>query len=258
MQKKSYAKVNIFLKITGKRGNYHELASRFVRVKNLYDLLSFVKEDNETFTLEGNFGCKTEQNTIYKAYVLLKEQFSFLEEEFKTILVKVEKNIPEFAGLGGGSSNCACFLNMCNEHFSLGLSKDELANMGSKIGADVAFFVYEYDSANVSGIGEIVKEFNEESLEIETFTPLIACNTVKIYQKYRADFYHVISREEKNKLMSMKSLDVLKIMDIKEANDLYQAAYALYPSLKENEKNNWYFSGSGSTFFKVKNGKRKS
>ena len=256
MQKKSYAKVNIFLKITGKRGNYHELASRFVRVKNLYDFISFIPVENKTFTLEGNFGCETSQNTIYKAYLLLKERFSFLEEEFKTIKVKVEKNIPEFAGLGGGSSNCACFLNMCNEHFSLNLTKDELAKIGSKIGADVAFFVYEYDSANVSGIGEVVEEYKEESLEIETYTPSISCNTVKIYQKYRADFYRAVSREEKNQLMSMKSIDVLKIMDIKEANDLYQAAYALYPSLKENEKNNWYFSGSGSTFFKVKNGKR--
>jgi len=258
VQEKSYAKVNIFLKITGKRGNYHELASRFVRVKNLYDCLSFVKEDNETFTLEGNFGCKTEQNTIYKAYVLLKERFSFLEKEFKNIKVKVEKNIPEFAGLGGGSSNCACFLNMCNAYFSLNLSKEELASIGSKIGADVAFFVYEYDSANVSGIGEVVEEFKEDALEIETYTPLLDCNTVKIYQKYRAAFYSETSKEQSSKLMSMKSLDVLKILNIKEANDLYQAAKTLYPSLRENEKNNWYFSGSGSTFFKVKNGKRKS
>ena len=43
MTRRSYAKVNIFLKIAGKRGDYHELVSRFVRVKNLYDTVRFVK-----------------------------------------------------------------------------------------------------------------------------------------------------------------------------------------------------------------------
>ena len=42
------------------------------------------------------------------------------------------------------------------------LSKDELCEIAVKIGADVPFFVYEYDSANVTGIGEIVEKFDEE------------------------------------------------------------------------------------------------
>ena len=254
MEKKSYAKVNIFLKITGSRGNYHELASRFVRVKSLYDVMTFTVSSNDKFTLEGSFGCELEKNTIYKAYLLLLLKFPSLENEFKNISVKVKKNIPEFAGLGGGSSNCACFLNMTNEYFKLNLSKDELSSIGSQIGADVSFFVYEFESANVSGIGEIVEEFKEDVLDIKTYTPNIECNTIKIYQKYRKDFYNETSKEEVEKLMSMNSLEVLDYLNIKEANDLYAPAYTLYPQLKENEKNNWYFSGSGSTFFKVNNG----
>ena len=65
MTKKSYAKVNIFLKIANKRDNYHELVSRFVRVHNLFDIITFKKEVCLDFTLEGNFGCTTKQNTIY-------------------------------------------------------------------------------------------------------------------------------------------------------------------------------------------------
>ena len=72
MTKKSYAKVNIFLKIVGKRDNYHELVSRFVRVKNLFDMITFEKGDFEDFTLEGDFGCTTQQNTIYNGRFLLK------------------------------------------------------------------------------------------------------------------------------------------------------------------------------------------
>ena len=84
---------------------------------------------------------------------------SEVKEFFKKNIVKIDKNIPEFAGLGGGSSNCATFLNMVNQACNLNLSKEELAKIGSNIGADVPFFVYEFDSANVSGIGEIVEEF---------------------------------------------------------------------------------------------------
>ena len=53
----------------------------------------------------------------------------------------------------------------------------------------------------------------------------------------------------------MKSIDILKEFNIKEANDLYEPALSIYPLLKEYEKENWFFSGSGSSFFKVNNGK---
>ena len=170
MTKKSYSKVNIFLKIVGLRDNYHLIASRFVRVKNLFDTISFIKKDVDNFSIEGNFSCILEKNTVYKAYKEL-EKFDEVKEFFKKNIVKIDKNIPEFAGLGGGSSNCATFLNMVNQACNLNLSKEELAKIGSNIGADVPFFVYEFDSANVSGIGEIVEEFNEESLNIEVITP---------------------------------------------------------------------------------------
>ena len=54
MKEKSYAKVNIFLKIAGKRENYHELVSRFVRVHNLYDTISFVKTSRKAVEIIGN------------------------------------------------------------------------------------------------------------------------------------------------------------------------------------------------------------
>ena len=75
---RAFQKVNIFLKIAGKRENYHELVSRFVRVHSLYDLISFEKKDCTEFTLIGDFGCETKKNTIYKAYEKLKEKgFTF-------------------------------------------------------------------------------------------------------------------------------------------------------------------------------------
>ena len=250
MTKKSYAKVNIFLKIVGLRDNYHLIASRFVRVKNLFDTISFIKKDVDNFSIEGNFSCILEKNTVYKAYKEL-EKFDEVKEFFKKNIVKIDKNIPEFAGLGGGSSNCATFLNMVNQACNLNLSKEELAKIGSNIGADVPFFVYEFDSANVSGIGEIVEEFKEESLNIEVITPKIACDTGKIYKNFREKFYKELNKDEVKELFVTNSKDILKKFSINEANDLYFSALDLNRDLKKFEKDNWFFSGSGSSFFKI-------
>ena len=250
MTKKSYAKVNIFLKIVGIRENYHLIASRFVRVKNLFDTISFIKKDVDNFSIEGNFSCILEKNTVYKAYKEL-EKFDEVKEFFKKNIVKIDKNIPEFAGLGGGSSNCATFLNMVNDICNLNLTKDELSKIGAKIGADIPFFIYEYDSANVSGIGEIVEEFIEEPLKIEVVTPNILCNTALIYKTFRENYYKELDKEKAKELFATNSKDILKSFSIKEANDLYESALSLNPGLKEFEKEKWFFSGSGSSFFKV-------
>ena len=85
MTRKSYAKVNIFLKISNKRETYHELVSRFVRVKNLFDIVEFKEGSFSEFILEGDFGCNTKQNTIYKAYLKLKDISFHVEDYFKHI-----------------------------------------------------------------------------------------------------------------------------------------------------------------------------
>jgi len=253
VRKKSYAKVNIFLKIAAKRGNYHELVSRFVRVHKLYDLISFTKSSRREFNIIGNFGCKLESNTVYKAYKELVK-YDNVKEFFENHDVEIEKNIPEFAGLGGGSSNAATFLIMTNEICNLNLSKDELCKIAVNIGADVPFFVYEYDSANVTGIGEIVEEFQEEVLDIDTITPKIMCNTGEIFSIFREKFYKEISEYDAKKLLEMKSKEILEQFDVKNANDLYEPAITAKPELREYSKGSWYFSGSGSSFFKVNNG----
>ena len=254
MVEKSYAKVNIFLKIADKRENYHELVSRFVRVHNLYDIMSFVKTSRKAITIIGDFGCKMESNTVYKAYNLIKD-LKGVEEFFLNHEIVIDKKIPEFAGLGGGSSNAATFLIMANKYCNLNLSKDELSKIAVQIGADVPFFVYEYDSANVTGIGEIVEKFDEELLNIDTITPKIKCNTGEIFKIFREKFYKQISKEESKRLMQMKSIEILKEFDIKKANDLYESALSLYPQLSDYAKKDWYFSGSGSSFFRINDGK---
>jgi 4-diphosphocytidyl-2-C-methyl-D-erythritol kinase len=251
---KAYAKVNIFLKITGKRENYHEILSRFMRVDSLYDELSFVPKDEESFKIIGNFSCQTNQNSIYKAYFALKEATGSesLEKLMRTHGVNVKKQIPAFAGLGGGSSDAATYLKMCNEVLHLGLSLNELARIGVQVGADVPFFIYGYESANVSGIGEIVEEFKEDTLNFEIFTPNVEISTPKVYQAYRENFYNPIDETTAQELKCTTSLDILKNMSAKEANDLFEPALQEYKELKNHYEHGWHFSGSGSSFFKVR------
>ena len=250
---KSYAKVNIFLKITGKRENYHEIISRFMRVSTLYDELSFASKNRDNFEIIGDFSCTTEQNTIYKAYKALLDvtESESLKKLMQTYAVKVDKNIPAFAGLGGGSSNAATYLKMCNEVLHLGLSKNELAKIGSSVGADVAFFVYGYDSANVGGVGEIVEEFKEDILEFEIYTPKVEISTPKIYNSYRENFYSPIDGFETYELKNKTSIEILNTMSIDAANDLFKPAMQEHKELKNHYRAGFHFSGSGSSFFRV-------
>ena len=256
---KAYAKVNIFLKITGKRENYHEIVSRFMKVATLYDELSFVSKKDiaakaNEFKIIGNFSCDTKQNTIYKAYIALKEATSSdaLEKFMQSYAVSVDKHIPSFAGLGGGSSDAATYLKMCNEVLHLGLSFNELAQIGLHVGADVPFFIYGYKSANVSGIGEIVEAFDEELLPFDLYTPEIQISTPQVYKVYREKFYAPIDGCKAETFKKKSSLDILNELDAKEANDLFAPALHAYSDLEQHYQDGYYFSGSGSSFFRLK------
>lgn len=252
MQYRAYAKVNIFLKITGKRDSYHTITSRFMRVSSLYDTLWFEPKSNPEFEIRGNFDCDIGSNTIYKAYknLLAATNSDKLSHWMENNAVCVDKQIPSFAGLGGGSSDAATYLHMCNEQLELELSTEALAVIGANVGADVPFFVYGYESANVSGIGEIVERYDEKPLEFEIITPQIQISTPAVYNYYREHLYAPINSDEAVKLQLMSSLDILTTINPKEANDLYPAALKSYPELCEKE--GWYFSGSGSSFFRLK------
>ena len=252
---KAPAKVNIFLKITGKRNNYHMLLSRFMQVEDLYDILSFVPKEHEAFEIQGNFSCTIEENTIYKAYLALYQatNSNALQQLMQTHAVNVEKNIPAFAGLGGGSSDAATYLKMCNELLGLGLSTEKLSQIGATVGADIPFFIHGYASANVSGIGEIVEPFDEEPLSLQINTPAIEISTPAVYKMFREHFYKELSGHEYDRLAAMDSKTVLEHYSMNEANDLFEPAIVLYPELKKHIQHGWFFSGSGSSFFKVKN-----
>jgi len=256
MKIKAPAKVNIFLKITGTRDNYHTLRSRFVRIDDIYDTISFNKKDDSEniyndFLLECNIELPR-KNTVSFAYELLSEKFNIVKKFFKDYKVILEKRVPHGAGLGGGSSDAAAFLRLCNEVCELNLNNESLAKIGEKIGADVPFFVYNYQSANVEGIGEIVTPFEETPPKLKLFTPQIHCDTAKVYKTFRKDFYDLVDKNSGSEWLETDSLTLLNQHKPEDLNDLFPAAIKAYPELKTFVTPDYFFSGSGSTFFKMK------
>ena len=251
----AHAKVNIYLKITGYQEEYHTLNSRFIKVEDLYDTIEFIPYECDSFTIEGCDDIPLESNTIYKVYKALNDFTGDLDilNFFYKHKVVVTKRIPTQAGLGGGSSDAAAFMRLVKEACKLLVSTDELVEIGSKIGSDIPFFIYDYSSANVAGFGEIVMPFEELPLTLELFTPEIKCDTTKVYKTFHDYLLRTVDLTSFFGWNQMDSRTLLKlIQDPIALNDLYPAAMATYPELEKLDTKGWFFSGSGSTFFRLK------
>lgn len=246
---KSFAKINVFLKVVGTRGNYHEILSRFVLCEQLFDEIYFKRSNSFAIECDNK---EIKENIIKKVIDELKKAgFSNeLDEFFSSHKIIINKQIPIGAGLGGGSSNAATFLLMVNDELNLNIKRENLMQIASKIGADVAFFVSGYKAANVSGIGEIIEEFDDEVPNLNIFTPNVFCSTPMVYQEFRSNFLQYIDVNAAKKMQNLKSKELLEIYKNEELNDLFAPCFKLYPQM--NEFRDKFLSGSGSSVFSVK------
>lgn len=145
------AKVNYRLDVVAKRPDgYHELRMIMQRI-GLYDQVTI-----ELCTIPGiRVTCGQsgvpdgEGNIAWKAARKLLDLF----DKPCGVSIAIEKNIPVAAGLGGGSSDCAAVLLGLNQLLELGLSREQLMEIGVTLGADVPFFVFQ-QTALAEGIGE--------------------------------------------------------------------------------------------------------
>jgi 4-diphosphocytidyl-2-C-methyl-D-erythritol kinase len=254
---KSYAKINIFLKLIRRDDKFHFLISRFFKIDSLYDELFFtpvIKSPiKDNFQIIGNnLPCSTKDNLIYKLYLkLLQTQYEKkIKEFFNNYNLHINKNIKVFAGLGGGSSNVATFLKMINQELSLKLNIDDMLFLCDDIGSDIAFFLYDFKIANVFGKGEIIKEHKEEIKNINIKMTKELCKTPKIYKEFKDNFSLSNEKEVEKTLLIQNSNNILKNYNNIFLNDLYQPAINLHPNLKQYAKNGYFLSGSGSSVFK--------
>ena len=147
------AKLNLFLRITGRRADgYHSLQSVF-RLLDWGDTVRLrVREEGEIRRLGASVpGVEAPDDLMVRAA-------KRLQSETKTPLgadISVEKRIPAGGGFGGGSSDAATVLVALNRLWATGLSVDRLAELGLALGADVPVFV-RGDNAWAEGVGEIL------------------------------------------------------------------------------------------------------
>ncbi|NQT46421.1 MAG: 4-(cytidine 5'-diphospho)-2-C-methyl-D-erythritol kinase [Candidatus Omnitrophica bacterium] len=155
---KAPAKVNLYLEVLKRRDDgYHDIETIFERI-DLCDELTFTKKSEKhgiKLICEGeDIDCSEEENIIVRsAKALTRKDGRKLGVE-----IRLKKNIPIAAGLGGGSSNAAATLFVVNNLFELGFSRSELMDVGGTVGADVPFFFSYSPFALGTEIGDEITE----------------------------------------------------------------------------------------------------
>lgn len=154
MTVRSYAKINLGLRVLGRRPDgFHDISTVFHRV-DLFDTLHFEPADGG-ITLESNReDIPTDDgNLCVRAARLLLEQ-----HRGSGVHIVLQKRIPAGAGLGGGSSNAAAVLRHLPRLLGFRVPDEELLEMAALLGSDVPFFL-QNGSAVARGRGEVLTYF---------------------------------------------------------------------------------------------------
>ncbi|MCM1118486.1 MAG: 4-(cytidine 5'-diphospho)-2-C-methyl-D-erythritol kinase [bacterium] len=152
LTRKAYAKINLGLDVSRRLENgYHEV-KMIMQTVGICDILTFtVAGSGIRITTDSGELPVNEDNLIYRAAALLMETCGVKEG----IDIYLEKHIPIAAGMAGGSSDAAATLQGINELFTLGLSEEQLRQLGVRIGADVPYCIMG-GTALAEGIGELL------------------------------------------------------------------------------------------------------
>lgn len=155
MKLKAYAKINPVLDVVGKRKDgYHIIDSVFQSV-SLYDEISLEKGDKISVICDNSTLCG-EENIAFKA----AREFFLYSKIAGGVKIKIKKNIPFPAGLGGGSADAAAVIRGLNLIYETKFSDEELMKIGLKVGADVPFCIIG-GTKRVGGIGEEIRSVPE-------------------------------------------------------------------------------------------------
>lgn len=152
LTRKAYAKINLGLDVVRCLENgYHEVRM-IMQTVGIYDVLTFTAaQSGIRITTDSGELSVGEDNLIYRAARLLQETCNVSAG----VDIHLEKHIPIAAGMAGGSSDAAATLLGLNELFSLGLSQEQLRQLGVRIGADVPYCIMG-GTALAEGIGEVL------------------------------------------------------------------------------------------------------
>jgi len=245
MQVLAPAKINLSLCVLSKRDDdFHE-------IKTLISPISLAdKIDIERQPRWIDFSCDDptvpsgDENLVVRAAKVFFEKTKISGG----VRIKLHKQIPHGAGLGGGSSDAAATLRALNDLFEAKLSREELAKLGSTIGSDVSFFLFE-SAAVCKGRGEVVNPTKlKKKLPILLLKPGFSVSSAWTYSRWQD------SKEIPGMSYQPQNFDGQSFV-----NDLERPVFEKFIFLaqlktwllKQAEVGAALMSGSGSTVFAV-------
>lgn len=232
------AKINLDLKVTGKRPDgFHNIESTMQTI-SLYDVLTISVIDSEVgeIHLDGNSNeiPYDEKNLVYKAVELFLKT---VKAPPKTVLIYIDKKIPVSAGLAGGSTDAAGTLFGLNILMDNPLSDEELHKLCAELGSDLNVCL-KGGCLKASGRGEIISPQEFKHMNISLIKPIILGISAKeAYTKFSYKVAKHLDTETREKYV----------------NDLEWAVINDYPELRyiKEKYPNSIMTGSGSTYFMV-------
>lgn len=248
----SYAKVNVGLKILNKRiDGYHNISTIFQEI-DLHDELTISKNISGCqFSSNVNWLHNDQNNLCVIAYNYMKDLY-----DIEGIDIMLTKNISKGSGLGSGSSNAAAVLKSINKIYDLNISDDNLIEIGSKIGADVPFFI--------KGGTQIGEGIGEKLIGLKSvikgwyliIIPDITIDTKWAYSQSKNILENAPLPTKFSDLLSEKivNLNTIKFFE----NDFESVVFPTYPEIGAIKKDLFALgakfaslSGSGSTVFGI-------
>ena len=247
------AKINLSLLVAGKRPDgFHELETIMAKV-NWYDevLIEPGKKAGIELVCRGTHWAPAgKENLVYQAAEFLLNNCGLKTD----VKITLTKNIPAGSGLGSASSDAAATLMGLNKYLDMKLPNERLAELASRLGSDVAFFL-NGPLAFCTGKGEKIKKIDE----IFNFLTLLALpdvsvSTKKVYANYKhkQSLYEHLSTQI-NDYLKKNRIDLVVNMC---ANMLEESAFSLVKILAELKVKIEFLgigpcclSGSGSTMF---------
>jgi 4-diphosphocytidyl-2-C-methyl-D-erythritol kinase len=150
------AKINLTLDITGRRTDGYHILQMVMQSISLYDKISIAETQAEKIEVlcdDPNVP-RGEENTVLRAAAAFFARFD--SSRRPGVAFHIHKQIPQQAGLGGGSTDAAAALKLLNAYYHAGVSVEQLREIGLSAGADVPFCIAG-GTVLAEGIGERLK-----------------------------------------------------------------------------------------------------
>lgn len=249
---KSYAKINVSLRVVSKRSDgYHELDSLMLPIE-LHDslIITTLKNSYDNFVTVDDFSNGLiHYNLASQSIQALAKKYGFATK----FRIYIHKVIPMQAGLGGGSSNAAFTMKAVKQMLKLNASEEELMELASPLGADIPFFI-RCEPSRAKGIGEVLEPIEiKNNYHCLIVKPTQGCSTKEVFALADKEAYKPVDIDTVVKALKEGDDDLLAESM---GNSLEDAAMSLVPEIRQI-KDALYnvglkivmMSGSGSAVF---------